>query len=110
MPAWNERKDSKMLLRLITCCAILLCCAGCKPTAKSAATAPPNIVLINPLSPSSAPLQRRLQGPPAKSKFLAVIDGMTPLDMATFGNHNETADLLRKHGGKTGVELKAEGK
>jgi ankyrin repeat protein len=38
------------------------------------------------------------------------IDGMTPLDMATFGNHNETADLLRKHGGKAGAELKAEGK
>jgi ankyrin repeat protein len=38
------------------------------------------------------------------------IDGMTPLDMATFGNHNEIAELLRKHGGKTGAELKAEGK
>jgi hypothetical protein len=24
--------------------------------------------------------------------------------------HKETADLLRKHGGKTGEELKAEGK
>ena len=32
--------------------------------------------------------------------------GETPLDLAT----NETADLLRKHGGKTGEELKAEGK
>ena len=38
------------------------------------------------------------------------IGGMTPLDMATFGNHNEIIDLLRKHGGKTGAELKAEGK
>jgi len=38
------------------------------------------------------------------------IDGMTPLDMATFGNHNEIAALLRKHDGKTGEELKAEGK
>ena len=37
------------------------------------------------------------------------IDGMTPLDMATFSNHSEIADLLRKHGGKTGEELKAEG-
>jgi hypothetical protein len=27
---------------------------------------------INPLSPPSAPVQRRLQGPPAKRKFLAV--------------------------------------
>jgi hypothetical protein len=27
---------------------------------------------LNPLSPPSDPVQRRLQGPPAKSKFLAV--------------------------------------
>ena len=33
-------------------------------------------------------------------------DGDTPLDFA----YAETADLLRKHGGKTGEELKAEGK
>jgi len=32
------------------------------------------------------------------------------LDIATENNHIETADLLRKHGGKTGKELKAEGK
>ena len=32
--------------------------------------------------------------------------GETPLDWAD----DETADLLRKHGGKTGEELKAEGK
>ncbi len=32
--------------------------------------------------------------------------GKTPLDRAT----GKTADLLRKHGGKTGEELKAEGK
>ena len=36
--------------------------------------------------------------------------GLTPLDMAIKRNHTETADLLRKHGGKTGEELKAEGK
>ncbi|MDP6307252.1 MAG: ankyrin repeat domain-containing protein, partial [Verrucomicrobiota bacterium] len=35
-------------------------------------------------------------------------DGFTPLDLAT--NNKEIADLLRKHGGKTGEELKAEGK
>ena len=33
-------------------------------------------------------------------------DGKTPLDRAT----GKTADLLRKHGGKTAEELKAEGK
>ena len=34
----------------------------------------------------------------------------TPLDSAIFAEKTETADLLRKHGGKTGEELKAEGK
>ena len=41
-------------------------------------------------------------------------DGRTPLDMAIFLkqtlNQTETANLLRKHGGKTSEELKAEGK
>ena len=40
-------------------------------------------------------------------------DGRTPLDMAIFLkqtlNQTETANLLRKHGGKTGEELKAAG-
>ena len=36
--------------------------------------------------------------------------GLTPLDAANETNHTETADLLRKHGGKTGEELKTEGK
>ena len=35
-------------------------------------------------------------------------DGVTPLDFAK--RHPEITDLLRKHGGKTGDELKAEGK
>jgi len=34
----------------------------------------------------------------------------TPLDWANTFNRTEIADLLRKHGGKTGEELKAEGK
>jgi len=36
--------------------------------------------------------------------------GRTPLDWAIVDNHTEIADLLRKHGGKTGAELKADGK
>ena len=36
--------------------------------------------------------------------------GYTPLDFATTFNRTEIADLLRKHGGKTAEELKAEGK
>jgi len=37
-------------------------------------------------------------------------DGDTPLDWAIEDNHTEVPDLLRKHGGRTGEELKAEGK
>ena len=36
--------------------------------------------------------------------------GWTPLDSAILMNEKETAALLRKHGGKTGEELKAERK
>jgi ankyrin repeat protein len=36
--------------------------------------------------------------------------GITPLDAAITRSHTEIADLLRKHGGKTAEELKAEGK
>ena len=36
--------------------------------------------------------------------------GEAPLDRAIRFNRTEIADLLRKHGGKTGEELKAEGK
>jgi ankyrin repeat protein len=37
-------------------------------------------------------------------------DGDTPLDWAIEINRTETAALIRKHGGKTGKELKADGK
>jgi len=36
--------------------------------------------------------------------------GRTPLDLAIDFKRIKTADLIRKHGGKTGEELKAEGK
>ena len=38
------------------------------------------------------------------------VDGETPLDATSIFNKTEIANLLRKHGGKTGEELKAEGK
>ena len=38
------------------------------------------------------------------------LKGYTMLDLAIRNSHTETAALLRKHGGKTGEELKAEGK
>ena len=37
-------------------------------------------------------------------------NGRTPLDEAIVDNETEAANLLRKHGGKTSEELKAEGK
>ena len=37
------------------------------------------------------------------------VQPQTPLDEAIQRKHPETADLLRKHGGKTGEELKAAG-
>ena len=45
----------------------------------------------------------------AKSKSV-LFKGTTPLDWAIRYKRIETADLLRKHGGKTGAELEAEGK
>ena len=40
----------------------------------------------------------------------ALGDNGTPLDWAIFRKHPEIVELLRKHGGKTGEELEAEGK
>tara|TARA_Y100001934_G_scaffold238067_1_gene290703 strand:- start:290 stop:421 length:132 start_codon:yes stop_codon:yes gene_type:complete len=37
-------------------------------------------------------------------------NGETPLNSAIKERQKETADFLRKHGGKKGEELKAEGK
>jgi len=39
-----------------------------------------------------------------------LLEGWTPLNMVDGEGEKETAALLRKHGGKTGEELKAEGK
>ena len=38
------------------------------------------------------------------------VNGYTPLDWAVFNKDTKTVDILRKHGCKTGEELKAEGK
>ena len=40
----------------------------------------------------------------------AIDRNLTALDIAEQEGNKDTADLLRKHGGKTGEELKAEGK
>ncbi len=43
-------------------------------------------------------------------KSVGSFNRMAPVDLALQMNNIKTADLLRKHGGKTGEELKAEGK
>ena len=51
------------------------------------------------------------KGADVNAKVVAAdVKAETPLDFAIEENYTETADLLRKHGGKTGEELKAEGK
>jgi len=47
------------------------------------------------------------KGANVNAKYVTV---RTPLDVAILLNETATADLLRKHGGKTGEELEAEGK
>ena len=42
--------------------------------------------------------------------FVALMKSQSGLDLATINGLTEIADLIRKHGGKTGAELKAEGK
>ena len=51
------------------------------------------------------------EGADVNAKVVAAdVKAETPLNFAIEENYTETADLLRKHGGKTGKELKAEGK
>ena len=50
----------------------------------------------------------RKKGWPGADVHVKRDDGKTPLDNAK--HKTEVADFLRKHGGKTGEELKAEGK
>ena len=42
--------------------------------------------------------------------LVALMKSQSGLDLATINGLTEIADILRKHGGKTGEELKAEGK
>tara|TARA_Y100001968_G_C18895510_1_gene498221 strand:+ start:443 stop:571 length:129 start_codon:yes stop_codon:yes gene_type:complete len=42
--------------------------------------------------------------------MLGKYGGMTPLDVANYEKKAKIADLIRKHGGKTGEELQAEQK
>ena len=85
-----------------------------EPVAKAAKPEPPTVEAPD-ISISEAALNENIE---AVKQHIAAgtdvnakdIDGLTPLDWAGFSKQTEIADLIRKHGGKTGAELKAEGK
>ena len=58
----------------------------------------------------NAESENGVAGDPISVFLVGGIIRKTPLDVAIMRSHTEIADLLRKHGGKTGEELKAEGK
>jgi cytohesin len=58
----------------------------------------------------NAESENGVAGGPISVFLVGGIIRKTPLDVAIMRSHTEIADLLRKHGGKRGVELKAEGK
>ena len=51
--------------------------------------------------------QHLADGTDVNAKLKVGFKGTTPLDLAIKFNNSETANLLRKQGGKTGDELKA---
>ena len=58
----------------------------------------------------NAESENGVAGGPISVFLVGGIIRKTPLDNAIMRSHTEIADLLRKHGGKRGEELKAEGK
>ena len=115
-------------LLLTTIAAVVL--VGCGESQQSAPQAEP--VAEVPAQPSPPPVEAKPEPPTAKAPAVSIHDaaydgnieavkqhlaagthvdakdedGETPLDAANETNHPEIADLLRKHGGKTGEELK----
>ena len=86
-----------MKLLLTTIAAVLLVGCGNPESALIEAAIEGNIEAVKQHLAAGADVN-------AKNKY-----GDTPLDRAEETNHPETADLLRKHGGKTGEELEAAG-
>ena len=75
-----------------------------------AATPEPPTAKVPDISIHIAAMQGNLEAVKQHIAAGADVNGYTPLDWAIFNKDTETADLLLKHGGKTGKELKAEGK
>jgi uncharacterized protein len=90
-------------LRLTTIAAVVL--VGC---GESQPPEPPDISIHTAAArgDTEAVNQHLAAGADVKAKDDV---GQTPLDRAIQLEQTETADLLRKHGGKTGAELNAEG-
>ena len=71
-----------------------------------------NVLGVTPLHPAALDGHKEItelliaKGADVNAK---IEDGKTPLDLAIHLKRTEIADLLRKHGGKTGEELKAAG-
>ena len=97
-------------LIIITIAVVLL--VGCGESQQSPE---PTTAKAPDISIHEAAMQRNLEA--VKQHIAAAADvnakdvnGYTPLDWAIFNKDTETADLLRKHGGKTAKELEAAGK
>ena len=66
--------------------------------------------MTNPIESTFATVRLRTARTKDADVNAVDVQPQTPLDWAIEANRTEIADLLRKHGGKTGEELKAEGK
>ncbi|MDA7624872.1 ankyrin repeat domain-containing protein [bacterium] len=95
----------KQLLFTTVAAVVLVGCATTQSPEPPTAKAPD-------ISIHEAAMQRNLE---AVKQHIAAgtdvnakdVNGYTPLDWTIFNKDTKTVDLLRKHGGKTGEELKA---
>ena len=97
-------------LLLTTIAAVVV--VGCATTQQSAPPAEANTG-VTPLHRAASKVHKEIaERLIAKGADVNAKDknGRTPLDWAVNWNQAETADILRKHGGKTKKELEAENK